>query len=277
MSNQKNPDEIRRQRLDEVMSAFLVAVDVAENPSPQEWLDRHPDLWPDLANFFADRARLNDLIEPFQIVADDPNAPVARSSSTEIRSPAPPATDTQIEAIAHILAMGKAITCGTDEDETRGIEFPTSPDAKATFGGPPAPNDDDNPDVLPGGTQIRYLGDYELERVLGEGGMGIVHKARQLSLNRPVALKMIRAAKFLPKDAPEREIRLLEVNDLLAEMKDESLEPLDFGVDTGSESEHKLFVLDVTPSQWASIAQHRLSLPAGWSLDDAIRIGSNGG
>jgi serine/threonine protein kinase len=38
------------------------------------------------------------------------------------------------------------------------------------------------------------LGDYELCDVLGEGGMGAVYKAKQLSLDRPVAVKMIRGA-----------------------------------------------------------------------------------
>lgn len=77
---------------------------------------------------------------------------------------------------------------------------------------------------------------------------------------------------YLPTDAPEREIRLVEINELIAARNDDAIEPLDFGVDFEMESEHKLFILDVTPSQWDRISQSTLALPRGWSLENAKTI-----
>ena len=53
----------------------------------------------------------------------------------------------------------------------------------------------ERPDLSAPSTPTR-LGDFELVRRLGEGAMGVVFEARQVSLNRPVAVKMVRAGLF---------------------------------------------------------------------------------
>jgi WD40 repeat protein len=103
-------------------------------------------------------------------------------------------------------------------DTRAGGSRPQSSRALADTGGRSSgPDPTPTPPITPGGdtdvdangeaalgTRVRYFGDYELIRELGRGGMGIVYRARQVSLNRPVALKMIRSAALASEDELRR-------------------------------------------------------------------------
>jgi serine/threonine protein kinase len=52
--------------------------------------------------------------------------------------------------------------------------------------------------------ELGVIGDYELIKVLGHGGMGVVYKARQKNLNRMVALKTIRPGVAMSEQALSR-------------------------------------------------------------------------
>ena len=61
--------------------------------------------------------------------------------------------------------------------------------------------------VLLGGKSIQQLGDYEIVRELGRGGMGVVYEATQQSLNRSVAVKVLKHSYLANETSSLRFIR----------------------------------------------------------------------
>jgi tetratricopeptide (TPR) repeat protein len=70
---------------------------------------------------------------------------------------------------------------------------------------------------------VRILGDFELIEVLGSGGMGIVYRARQRSLEREVAVKVVRPEYLLFPGSRERFRREIDV---IARLKHPSIVPV---------------------------------------------------
>jgi hypothetical protein len=53
MDNDVTRTTERDRRLDEIVTAYLKAVEAGEHPEPKEWLERYPDLADELSGFFA--------------------------------------------------------------------------------------------------------------------------------------------------------------------------------------------------------------------------------
>ncbi len=116
------------------------------------------------------------------------------------------------DRLRHQAALHRALLGpgGDSIDPTQGATR-ASPGG-ATLPGPTGPG----PPVSTGRTTWRGPAGYEIKRLLGRGGMGVVYEARQVRLNRPVALKMIRSGVHA---SPEDRLRFISEAEVIARLR----------------------------------------------------------
>ncbi len=129
----------RDEQLGEILAAWIEAAERGEAPDSAEWLARHASFAPELAQFLANRARLQEAAEPLR------------------------------QAVQAMAAV--------------------APSSRAT----PDPTSQESTGALPAAEMIgRSVGEHDLLEEIGQGGMGLVYRARHRRLQRLVALKMLR-------------------------------------------------------------------------------------
>jgi tetratricopeptide (TPR) repeat protein len=154
----------RERMLYELIGGYYAAVAAGQAPDRQALLERNPELADSLAEFFVEQDRFHRATAPLR--------EAALAAETEVDPNLTPPAD-------------HARTAATSQD------VPWNPPL-------------DGPPYLAPGDAVACFGDYELLGALARGGMGIVYRARQRSLNRPVALKMMLAGRHASADDIQR-------------------------------------------------------------------------
>lgn len=156
-----DPDLEHTRRIDELCDEFERALQSGHHPQVEEFLSRATPV---------ERSRL--AVELLRVAIDYSGTRASDSAQRPRRKTATEAN----------LQNGQASTLGEALEQS---VVPTVELAKNSLAIGPSADGTEQP-------LLERVGDYQLLEVLGSGGMGTVYRARQLTINRIVALKLIR-------------------------------------------------------------------------------------
>ena len=112
--------------------------------------------------------------------------------------------------------------------------------------------------------EIGRLGNYRVLRLLGEGGMGYVFLAEDLTLGRPAALKVMKPE---TTDVQERSKRFIKEAQALAKMKHENLVPI---YNAGTSGDTVYYAMELLEGE---TLRDRLDHEAILNVDEILRLG----
>ncbi len=195
------------EKLDAVLAAFLRKLDLGEPVDRQQFLAENPDLASQLAELLDAADWIEQLAGPTLSEVEGshtnrlessgkPTSPVDRSTDFSIDASLDPSAATmQYQVDREAISMSnpaRIVNAAMESTAPSGNErISLSSIARAS--------PENTQHILP----CRF-GDYILERILGRGGMGVVYLARQVQLERLVAIKMIRSGCLAGENEIER-------------------------------------------------------------------------